>query len=122
MSSCRQTSIWSIVNRQSSIIAMSRRALTLATLLLVTGCAIHDTVVPVSRSISARAAMGAIRQYQHFISPHLRGVVQCRFKPTCSEYGYQSIRKLGAVRGGWRAVVRIARCGPWTKAGTVDPP
>lgn len=99
-----------------------KRSLVLTALLLIGGCAVHDAIAPVSRSVSTRAALGAIRQYQHFVSPHLEGVVQCRFKPSCSVYGYESIRKLGAVRGGWRAAIRVARCGPWTRPGTIDPP
>lgn len=41
----------------------------------------------------------------------------CRFKPTCSEYTYQSIKKYGAIRGGFRGLWRIMRCNPWSKGG-----
>ena len=67
-------------------------------------------------------ALFAIDEYRAHVSPHLRGVVQCRFTPTCSYYGRESIRKYGALVGGAKAAWRIARCGPWTKLGTIDPP
>jgi len=69
-----------------------------------------------------RPALYAIDQYRAHVSPHLRGTIQCRFTPTCSWYGHESIRKYGVVIGGAKTAWRIARCGPWTKRGTSDPP
>ncbi len=69
-----------------------------------------------------RGALFAIERYQAHVSPHLRGVVQCRFTPTCSHYGHEAIAKYGLIVGGAKAAWRVARCGPWTKQGTVDPP
>jgi uncharacterized protein len=69
-----------------------------------------------------RPAIFAIDQYRAHISPHLRGIVVCRFTPSCSAYGRESIRKHGLIVGGAKAAWRIARCGPWTKPGTFDPP
>jgi putative membrane protein insertion efficiency factor len=42
---------------------------------------------------------------------------QCRFVPTCSQYAIDAITKYGAVRGGWKAVCRMARCHPWGGCG-----
>lgn len=41
----------------------------------------------------------------------------CRFKPTCSEYMYESVEKYGAGKGFWLGFKRFLRCGPWTKGG-----
>jgi uncharacterized protein len=82
----------------------------------------HDLVVPPRYAIDARVALFAIDGYRAAISPHLSGIIQCRFTPTCSWYGHESIRKYGLLRGGARTIVRIARCGPWTRLGTIDPP
>lgn len=72
---------------------------------------------------SARALVGAIRLYQATLSPMMPAMgVRCRFTPTCSRYGAASIEKHGALVGTARAVWRVLRCGPWTAAGTVDPP
>jgi putative membrane protein insertion efficiency factor len=67
-------------------------------------------------------ALFAIDEYRAQISPHLRGVVQCRFNPTCSYYGRESIRKYGLLIGGAKTAWRLARCGPWTPLHTLDPP
>ena len=82
----------------------------------------HDFVVPSRYAVDALAAQFAIDSYRARVSPHLRGIVQCRFTPTCSMYGRESIARHGFLYGGFRTAVRIAKCGPWTPAGTVDPP
>ncbi|MGE0043907.1 MAG: membrane protein insertion efficiency factor YidD [Vicinamibacterales bacterium] len=73
--------------------------------------------------MTARAAVGAIHLYQATVSPlYARLGVRCRFTPTCSHYGETVIARFGLVRGGWLAARRLARCGPWTPEGTLDPP
>jgi len=52
-----------------------------------------------------------IKIYQKIISPLLPP--KCRFSPTCSEYGRQSIIKYGPRKGGWLAIKRISKCHPW---------
>jgi uncharacterized protein len=72
---------------------------------------------------SARAAVAGIHLYQSTLSPlYARMGVKCRFTPSCSHYGEVCIRQFGVVRGGWLAMKRVLRCGPWTPMGTVDPP
>ncbi|HKB80180.1 MAG TPA: membrane protein insertion efficiency factor YidD [Thermoanaerobaculia bacterium] len=75
-----------------------------------------------AQQLGTAPALHAIDAYRAHISPHLRGVVECRFEPTCSYYGRESIRKYGLVVGGIRTAWRIARCGPWTPLHTYDPP
>ena len=41
----------------------------------------------------------------------------CRFRPTCSEYGYAAIEKYGVIRGGFKALRRVLRCHPWSQGG-----
>jgi putative membrane protein insertion efficiency factor len=82
-----------------------------------------DMARPPREQLSARALLGAIHLYQATLSPHMGELgVQCRFKPTCSHYGEGAIAKYGAWKGSWLTAWRILRCGPWTPAGTVDPP
>jgi putative membrane protein insertion efficiency factor len=59
-----------------------------------------------------------IRGYQLLVSPVLPA--SCRFLPTCSHYAEEAILTHGAMRGGWLAVCRIARCHPWGGSG-IDP-
>ncbi len=52
-----------------------------------------------------------IKLYQWIISPWLGS--QCRFTPTCSQYGIEALKKYGVIKGLWLTVKRIARCNPW---------
>jgi putative membrane protein insertion efficiency factor len=99
-----------------------RRKVWIAALCLVVllGC---DLARAPRDQVSARCLLGAIHLYQATLSSHLGLLgVRCRFKPTCSRYGEGAIRKYGAWTGSWKTLWRIARCGPWTPVGTVDPP
>lgn len=60
-----------------------------------------------------------VRLYQIFLGPFFGG--RCRFRPSCSNYFIQAVRKYGAVSGTARGVWRILRCHPWS-AGGDDPP
>lgn len=99
----------------------SRRAWLIAAI-VVAAWAAHDLLVPPRYAVDACFALFAIESYQAHVSPHLRGVVQCRFTPTCSHYGHEAIAKYGFLVGGAKTIGRLARCGPWTKMGTVDLP
>jgi putative membrane protein insertion efficiency factor len=82
-----------------------------------------DLRQPASDQWSARLAVASIHLYQATFSKwYARIGVQCRFTPTCSHYGEDCIRRFGVARGGWLAIKRVLRCGPWTPLGTVDPP
>ena len=75
------------------------------------------------QQLLTRAAIVGIHGYQATLSRvYARMGVQCRFTPSCSHYGEACIRRFGIARGGWLAVKRVLRCGPWTPMGTVDPP
>ncbi|MVZ61299.1 membrane protein insertion efficiency factor YidD [Sphingobacterium humi] len=52
-----------------------------------------------------------IRFYQLFISPFLGA--NCRYTPTCSQYGKEAIQKYGPFKGGWLTIKRIVSCNPW---------
>lgn len=74
----------------------------------------------VGRALSAVVRMlliGAIGIYRVAISPLL--APRCRFLPTCSDYAVQAIERHGALRGGWLALRRLARCHPF-HAGGID--
>jgi uncharacterized protein len=73
--------------------------------------------------LATRAAVGTIHLYQGTLSKiYAHMGVQCRFSPSCSHYAEECIRRYGAARGSWMAAKRVLRCGPWTPAGTIDPP
>jgi putative membrane protein insertion efficiency factor len=68
-------------------------------------------------------AIPSIHLYQRDFSPVAARIgLRCRFTPTCSRYAEIVISRDGVVRGGWKALTRVARCGPWTAQGTHDEP
>ena len=100
----------------------SRRPL-LVSLALAAVLLAADLARPPQDQLTARAALAALAVYQATLSPLFGRIgVQCRFRPTCSHYAVGAVREDGALVGSLRAVGRVMRCGPWTPAGTVDPP
>jgi uncharacterized protein len=59
-----------------------------------------------------------VRGYQLFLSPLLPP--SCRYTPSCSAYAIEALQRHGALRGGWLALRRIARCHPF-RPGGFDP-
>ncbi len=62
--------------------------------------------------------------YQKILSPdhsfwgkalHHHGY--CKYYPTCSQYGYEVIKKRGLFIGIPKTIWRILRCNPWSKGG-----
>ncbi|MBU1178163.1 membrane protein insertion efficiency factor YidD [Patescibacteria group bacterium] len=41
----------------------------------------------------------------------------CRFHPTCSEYGYQAIKRHGLIKGSLLTSWRVLRCNPLSHGG-----
>jgi len=94
--------------------------LVLAGLALLLGM---DLARPPRRQLATRALLASIHLYQRTLSPLMpRLGVHCRFTPTCSHYGEAVVARDGALVGSLEAAWRVLRCGPWTPAGTVDPP
>jgi len=60
-----------------------------------------------------------IRLYQKIISPALPANT-CRFYPSCSRYGFEAVKKYGAIKGTIMAIHRVIRCNPFN-AGGYDP-
>ncbi len=64
-------------------------------------------------------ALSLIRLYQRTLSPD-HGIWRrpgCIYRPTCSEYTYDAIKKYGVLRGSILGGKRILRCHPWAKGG-----
>ena len=103
--------------------ADTRRRCWLIVLAVVVCAGVLDASRPPARQASVRLAVGGIHLYQRTMSPVLAPLgATCRFTPSCSHYAEAVLRRHGIVRGSWLTVRRIARCGPWTPAGTKDPP
>lgn len=70
------------------------------------------------RALPRRALIWLIRFYRACISPLYPAC--CRYRPTCSQYALEAVRKYGALKGGILALRRILRCNPF-HAGGYDP-
>lgn len=60
-------------------------------------------------------AIGCIRAYRAVLGPWLGG--NCRFYPSCSEYGEEAIRRHGTFRGAWLTLKRVCKCHPLHPGG-----
>ncbi|MFH1874634.1 MAG: membrane protein insertion efficiency factor YidD [Pseudomonadota bacterium] len=56
-----------------------------------------------------------IRMYQLFLSPFLGR--QCRFYPTCSEYGKQALQEHSSRKAVFLILKRLLNCHPLGKGG-----
>ena len=45
----------------------------------------------------------------------------CRYKPTCSEYTSEAVRKYGTIKGTVVSARRILSCHPFAKRSLFDP-
>jgi len=77
--------------------------------------------------VAAYGVVGLIRIYQKTISPD-HGVLRfvfpqgvCRYRPTCSQYMVEAIRKYGVFRGVGLGLKRLGRCHPWGGSGEDKP-
>ncbi|HHV21377.1 MAG TPA: membrane protein insertion efficiency factor YidD [Propionibacterium sp.] len=59
--------------------------------------------------------IGFIRLWRAVISPIYGNV--CKYYPSCSAYGLESVQVHGALRGSWLTISRIVRCNPWSSGG-----
>ncbi|MBN1673275.1 MAG: membrane protein insertion efficiency factor YidD [Kiritimatiellae bacterium] len=66
----------------------------------------------------AKLLIGLIRVYQVVLSPLFRGC--CRFRPCCSSYCIEALRRFGALKGLYLGIRRILKCHPFHPGG-VDP-
>jgi putative membrane protein insertion efficiency factor len=70
---------------------------------------------PFFRRWPTDALLAMLSFYQRFISP-LKPPC-CRFHPVCSTYARQAVARHGALKGGWLALRRLARCHPFHPGG-----
>tara|TARA_B100000925_G_C21740667_1_gene359080 strand:+ start:12 stop:242 length:231 start_codon:yes stop_codon:yes gene_type:complete len=56
-----------------------------------------------------------IKLYRLFISPMIGS--NCRYSPTCSEYGLKALKKYGLFKGLYLTTKRILKCNSLFKGG-----
>jgi len=83
-------------------------------------CPVHGyakSVIPVYNGFQGGAYL-MIRFFQEVISP--QDGPNCRFRPTCSQYGLEAVWRYGALLGSFLAGERLLRCNPYYPPGN-DP-
>lgn len=58
--------------------------------------------------------IGLIKVYQMIPGPWHNN---CRYIPTCSNYGIEAINEYGSIKGSWLTIKRIIRCNPLFSGG-----
>jgi putative membrane protein insertion efficiency factor len=70
--------------------------------------------------LTGRVYIGLVKVYQAAGRPLLEGVVACRYRPTCSEYSIEAVRRLGTIRGLVLTYRRLNSCQVNVPMGTID--
>lgn len=71
--------------------------------------------------ITGRLYVRLVRGYQYVSRPCLGNYIQCRYRPSCSEYSMEAVRRYGIRKGLWLTVSRLCRCTGSVPPGTDDP-
>jgi putative membrane protein insertion efficiency factor len=92
--------------------------LAIATFVIVV---VGDTFLPAEFQASGFLYVRAVRVYQWGGRPLLKGKVQCRFEPTCSNYSIEAVETHGIRDGLLLTTKRLCSCTRGTPLGTKDP-
>lgn len=79
-----------------------------------------DVMRQPENQITARVYIGFVHLYQAVGRPLLKGVVACRFRPTCSDYSIRAVQKHGIGRGLVLTFIRLDSCQEDIAMGTID--
>jgi putative membrane protein insertion efficiency factor len=93
----------------------------LAPVVLLYALAALDSFRQPSKQITTRAYLAAVHGYQHYGRPLLQPYIHCRYRPTCSEYSIQAVRKWGIRYGLVLTTKRLLSCTSAVPLGTPDP-
>ncbi len=93
----------------------------LAGILLVFALLGGDALRAPQNQVSVRVFAAAVDGYHAYLHPLTGRWLRCRYKPTCSHYSVEAVRRYGIAKGGWLGMKRIASCRRSVPMGTVDP-
>ena len=80
-----------------------------------------DTFRKPESQVTARLYVAGVHLYQAVGRPLLKGHVQCRYNPTCSDYSIEAVQRFGIRRGLIMTEKRIESCQTTVPLGTFDP-
>lgn len=93
----------------------------LAMLLMVVLIVLVDSFRTPANQVTGYLYVSGVHLYQALGRPLLRGRIQCRYQPTCSEYSIAAVREYGIRAGLVMTVKRINSCTREVPLGTPDP-
>lgn len=74
-----------------------------------------------AHQLTAHWFIESVDVYHARVSPLLMGYVRCRYRPTCSRYSVEAVRKYGIAKGIVLTGARLWRCRSGVPVGTEDP-
>jgi len=83
--------------------------------------AVLDSCRSPTNQVTGHLYVTGVHVYQAIGRPLLKGRIQCRYQPTCSEYSIAAVRKYGLRQGFLLTVKRINSCTTKVPLGTPDP-
>jgi hypothetical protein len=100
---------------------LKRPATYLAPVVALYALAAVDSFRQPSHQVTAHAYVAAVQGYQRHARPWLQPYIRCRYRPTCSEYSIQAVRKWGIRHGLVVTAKRLLSCTSAVPLGTPDP-
>lgn len=100
---------------------LKRRRVYLIAMLFVLALLLLDSIRSPANQVTAGLYVGTVRGYQAWGRPLLKGHIQCRYCPSCSEYSIQVVEQYGIWKGFGLTVSRLYRCRASVPLGTCDP-
>ncbi len=79
-----------------------------------------DALRAPQHQVCVRLFAASVDGYHHYLHPLTSRYFRCRYKPTCSAYAVEAVRKYGIGKGGWLSLRRILSCQSGVPMGTVD--
>ncbi len=105
----------------SPVKALRSPATWLALLLLFVALMVADSFRQPSHQVSVRLFTAAVADYHHYLHPITGRFIRCHYRPTCSRYAVEAVRKYGIARGIALSYRRIRSCRGSVPMGTRDP-
>ena len=93
----------------------------LAPVVLLYALGALDSFRQPGKQITTRTYLAAVHGYQQYARPLLQPYIRCRYRPTCSEYSIQAVRKWGIRHGLVLTAKRMLSCTSAVPLGTPDP-
>jgi len=76
---------------------------------------------PAPEQVTGRLYQAALEGYHAYVHPITGQFIRCRYRPTCSRYSSEAVKRFGIVRGLKLTIVRLLSCRPSVAPGTLDP-